>query len=138
MDKTIRFTVSLPEELLKILDHRVDNLRYPSRSEYIRDLLREKTVEEEWQSDKSEVIGVLTIVYDHHQRELSQKMIDLQHNHTSNILCTTHVHIDHHNCLETIIIRGRAGDIEAIGTSIGSLKGVRFSRLTRASRFEEK
>ena len=136
MDRTIRFSVSLPEDLLNDLDEKVISRGYSSRSEFIRDLIREKIVEEKWESDK-EVIGVLVIVYDHHRRELAQKMIDIQHNHLVNILCTTHIHIDRHNCLETIIIKGRPSEIEKIGLDIGGMKGVKYSRLTRTANIEK-
>jgi len=136
VDRTIRFSVSLPEDLLNDLDEKVISRGYSSRSEFIRDLIREKIVEEKWESDK-EVIGVLVIVYDHHRRELAQKMIDIQHNHLVNILCTTHIHIDRHNCLETIIIKGRPSEIEKIGLDIGGMKGVKYSRLTRTANIEK-
>jgi CopG family nickel-responsive transcriptional regulator len=135
MDKTIRFCVSLQETLLEELDKKVINKGYPSRSELVRDLIREKLVDDSWSGGKDEVVGVLTLIYDHHQRELSQKMIELQHQKYVNILCNTHVHIDHHNCLETIIIKGDAQTIENLSIQIGGLKGVKFSKLTRASAF---
>jgi CopG family nickel-responsive transcriptional regulator len=133
-DKTIRFTVSLPEPLLKELDERVTSKGYASRSELVRDLIRDKLVEDAWQTGIEEVVGVLTIVYDHHQRELTQRLVEIQHNEYVHVMCTTHVHMDHHNCLETIIIRGRPREIEQITTHIGGLKGVKFARLTRAGR----
>ncbi len=135
MDKTIRFCVSLQETLLEELDKKVTNRGYSSRSELVRDLIREKLVDDSWSGGKEEVVGVLTLIYDHHQRELSQKMIELQHQKYVNILCNTHVHIDHHNCLETIIIKGDAPTIESLSIQIGGLKGVKFSKLTRASAF---
>ena len=132
-DNLIRFSISIPEELLRELDERVTSGGYPSRSEFIRDLIREQMVEDAWESGESEVVGVLTLIYDHHRHELTQKMIDIQHDHLIHVLCTTHVHIDHHNCLETIIIRGRSEEINRITTLIGGLKGVKFSSLTRTS-----
>jgi CopG family nickel-responsive transcriptional regulator len=133
-EKIIRFTVSLSEALLRELDGRVTSKGYASRSELVRDLIREKLVEESWREGTAQVVGVLTIVYDHHKRELAQKLVDIQHNEYVRVLCTTHVHMDHHNCLETIMIRGRPGEIEQITTQIGGLKGVKFARLTRTSR----
>ncbi|MFW5990066.1 MAG: nickel-responsive transcriptional regulator NikR [Campylobacterales bacterium] len=135
MDKTIRFCVSLQETLLEELDTKVTNRGYSSRSELVRDLIREKLVDDSWSGGKEEVVGVLTLIYDHHQRELSQKMIELQHQKYLDILCNTHMHIDHHNCLETIIIKGDAQTIENLSIQIGGLKGVKFSKLTRASAF---
>ncbi|WP_415918561.1 nickel-responsive transcriptional regulator NikR [Wolinella succinogenes] len=135
MDNIIRFSVSLPENLLAELDNKIVSQGYSSRSELVRDLIREKMVEEKWEGGDEEAVGVLTIVYDHHQRELNQKMIDIQHNSHIHILCNTHIHINHHNCLETIILKGIPKEIEEIALSIGGLKGVKFSKLTRASSF---
>ncbi len=133
---TIRFTVSLPDTLLKELDRRVVGRGYASRSEFVRDLIREKIVEDKWSDDAEEVIGVLSITYDHHQRELAEKLVHTQHSRYVNILCSTHVHLDHDNCLETIIIKGRPFEIEKISIEIAGLRGVRFSRLTRTSRVD--
>ena len=133
-DETIRFTVSLPAHLLDELDRRVVTKGYSSRSELIRDLIRERLVEDKWAHDSEEVYGVLTISYDHHQRELSDRLIEIQHSRYANVLCSTHVHLDHQNCLETIVIRGRPSEIERISLRIAGLKGVIFSKLTRASR----
>jgi CopG family nickel-responsive transcriptional regulator len=135
-DKVIRFTVSLPEELLTELDKRVTAKGYDSRSELVRDLIREKIVEDRWQDEGEEVVGVLTISYDHHQRDLAHKIMEVQHNQYVHILCSTHVHLDHHNCLETIIIAGHPPEIERISDEIGTLRGVRFAELTRASKVE--
>ena len=135
-DDTIRFSVSLPRPLLEELDRRVVAKGYASRSELVRDLLRERLVEQTWEDPAAEVAGVLTIVYDHHQRDLTQHMLDIQHDEFVHVVATTHVHLDHHNCLETIIIRGLPADIERMRLMIGGLRGVRFSALTRASRLE--
>ncbi len=133
---TIRFTVSLPDTLLKELDRRVVGRGYSSRSEFVRDLIREKIVEDKWSDDAEEVVGVLSITYDHHQRELAERLVHTQHSRYVNILCSTHVHLDHDNCLETIIIKGRPSEIEKISIEIAGLRGVRFSRLTRTSRVD--
>ncbi|WP_457622260.1 nickel-responsive transcriptional regulator NikR [Persephonella sp.] len=135
-ERTIRFSVSLPENLLKELDNRVIKKGYSSRSELIRDLIRELIIEEKWDYEAEEVFGVLTIIYDHHQRDLTRKMIDIQHSKYVNILCSTHVHLDHHNCLETIIIKGKPSEIEKLSIEIGGLKGVKFSKLTKSSKVE--
>lgn len=135
-EETIRFSVSLPKPLLDELDQRVVNKGYASRSELVRDLIRERIVEETWERGDEEVAGVLTIVYDHHQRELNQHILDIQHRQYVHVVATTHVHMDHHNCLETIIIRGMPAEIERLSLEIGGLRGVRFAELTRASRLE--
>ena len=133
-DDTIRFSVSLPRPLLEELDRRVVGKGYASRSELVRDLIRERLVEETWERGDEEVAGVLTIVYDHHQRELTQHILEVQHREYVHVVATTHVHIDHHNCLETIILRGLPAEIERLSLEIGGLRGVRFAALTRASR----
>ncbi len=133
-DDTIRFSVSLPRPLLDELDRRVVGKGYASRSELVRDLIRERLVEEAWERGDEEVAGVLTIVYDHHQRELTQHILEVQHQEYVHVVASTHVHIDHHNCLETIILRGLPTQIERLSLEIGGLKGVRFSALTRTSR----
>ncbi|RKT42811.1 nickel-responsive transcriptional regulator NikR [Thiocapsa rosea] len=135
-EETIRFSVSLPRALLDELDRRVVKKGYASRSELVRDLIRERIVEETWERGDVEVAGVLTIVYDHHQRELTQHILDIQHRQYIHVVATTHVHMDHHNCLETIIIRGMPAEIERMSLEIGGLRGVRFSELTRASRIQ--
>ncbi|MCU7936945.1 MAG: nickel-responsive transcriptional regulator NikR [Candidatus Thiodiazotropha sp. (ex Dulcina madagascariensis)] len=131
-----RVTVSLPEGLLRELDKRFVDQGYASRSELVRDMIREKLVEERWASGEEEVFGVLTISYDHHQRGLTEKITDTQHHTYINVLCTTHVHLDHRHCLETIIVRGKPNEIEQLATRIGGLRGVRFAKLTRASMVE--
>lgn len=135
-DDTIRFTVSLPSALLRELDKRVGGKAYASRSEFVRDLIREQIVETKWTASDEEVFGVLTIGYDHHQRGLTQKIVDAQHSSYVNILCSTHVHLDHHHCLEAIIIKGRPREIEKIRMRIGGIRGVEFAKLSRASTVE--
>lgn len=129
----VRISISIPKDLADFLDDLVIKNKYSSRSEFIRDMIREFAVEESWNKPKEEVIGVLTIIYDHHKRELSQKMIDIQHNHYINILCSTHIHLDHHNCLEVIIIKGKADEILNVVNSISGLNGVKFAKLTKTA-----
>jgi CopG family nickel-responsive transcriptional regulator len=131
-----RFSVSLPDSLLAEMDRRVIRRGYASRSEFIRDLIRERMVEDKWEAGRRGVVGVLTISYDHRQRDLTQKIVDLQHSQYINILCSTHVHLDRDNCLEIIIIKGRPQEIERIAIKSGGLRGVRFAKLTRASSVE--
>ena len=134
-DAIIRFSISLPEDLLISLDHQIINQGYVSRSEFMRDLIREQLVEDCWNSNEETVIGVLTLIYDHHQRDLLQKMTDLQHDNDAQILCNTHVHIDHHNCLETIMIKGTPAQVEGVASKISGLKGINFSKLTKTATF---
>lgn len=133
MENIIRFSVSLPKQLLDELDSKISAQGYASRSEFTRDLIREKIVNDSWKDANEELIGVLTLVYLHHQNDLVVKMIDIEHKANLNIVCTTHIHIDHNNCLETLILRGKAGTIEKFSEKIGGLKGVKFSKLTKAA-----
>jgi CopG family nickel-responsive transcriptional regulator len=135
-ESVTRFSVSLPDSLLRELDRRVIRRGYASRSEFVRDLIRERMVEDKWKKDTGEVVGVLTIGYDHHQRGLLQKIVDLHHSQYIHILCTTHVHLDRHHCLETVIIKGRPQEIERIAGRSAGLRGVRFAKLTRTSTVE--
>ena len=133
-EETIRFSVSLPKNLLEELDNQITSKGFTSRSEIVRGFIREKMVEESWASGGEDVAGVLTIIYDHHQRGLTQQIVDVQHSDYVHVMCNTHVHMDHHNCLETIIIKGKPEEIERIALELGGLKGVRFAKLTRASK----
>jgi CopG family nickel-responsive transcriptional regulator len=131
---TVRFSISLPKNLLHELDERIIGQGYASRSELVRDLIRERIVEEKWNMNTEEVIGVLTIAFDHHNRDLLGRIVDAQHGHYVNTICSTHVHLDHDNCLEVIIIQGKAPDIEHLSTAIGGIRGVKFAKLTRTAR----
>ena len=131
-DKVVRFSVSLPESLLKKLDEKTLDKGYTSRSELIRDFIRELIIEEKWGKDE-EVVGVLVMIYDHHKRGLSEKMLEVQHSRVHNILCTTHVHLDHDSCLETIVIKGKPDLIEEMATKIAGLKGVKFAKLVKTA-----
>ena len=133
MDNIIRFSVSLPSQLLDELDKKVSEQGYASRSEFTRDLIREKIVNDSWKDAKEELIGVLTLIYVHHQNDLINKMMDIEHDADVTIICTNHVHVDHHNCLETITLRGEAAKIEHYSDRIAGLKGVKFAKLTKAA-----
>lgn len=133
MDNIIRFSVSLPSQLLDELDKKVGEQGYASRSEFTRDLIREKIVNDSWKDAKEELIGVLTLIYVHHQNDLINKMMDIEHDADVTIICTNHVHVDHHNCLETITLRGEAAKIEHFSDRIAGLKGVKFAKLSKAA-----
>ena len=124
MSDLVRFGVSIPASLLENFDRYLSKKHYRNRSEAIRDLIREKLVEEEWRESKSEVVGTITYVYDHHQRELTDRLIDLQHRHYARIISTQHVHLDHDRCLEVIIVKGEASAVKDLADRIQSLKGI--------------
>ncbi|MDO5045812.1 nickel-responsive transcriptional regulator NikR [Campylobacter sp.] len=133
MDEIIRFSVSLPKQLLDELDKKVNSQGYASRSEFTRDLIREKIISDSWKNAEEELIGVLTLIYTHHQNDLVMKMMSIEHDADVNIACTTHIHIDHSNCLETLVLRGKAACIERFCEKISGLKGVKFAKLTKAA-----
>jgi len=115
------------------LDKKVNEQGYASRSEYTRDLIRERIVKDSWKEDDSDVIGVLTMIYTHHQNDLVDRILTIQHDAKIKIMCNTHVHIDHDNCLETIMIQGSVSEIKDFAQKIGGLKGVKFSKLVEAA-----
>lgn len=122
----------MEEELLEDFDRIIDQRGYGSRSEAIRDLIRDGLVKDEWKGD-NEVMGVISLVYDHHQHQLQEKVTELQHDFHDQIVSTTHVHMDHHNCLEVIIVRGKASSVQHLADSLIALKGVRNGNLAMSS-----
>ncbi len=127
-----RFSISLEENLLEIFDKHIKSRSYTNRSEAIRDLIRKAFVKKEWQADK-EVMGVISLVYDHHQHKLQDKVTEVQHGYHHHIVSTTHVHMDHDNCLEVIIIRGKAKEIQELSDKLVALRGVRDGHLAMSS-----
>lgn len=133
MDNVIRFSVSLPERLLTELDKKVVEQGYASRSEFTRDLIREKIVKDSWEDGKKgEVIGVLTLIYAYRQNDLVETMDIILHDSKVNIMCNTQVHVDSENRLETIMIKGNVKRIKELTQKISVLKGVKFSKLVEA------
>lgn len=128
MGEAIRFGVSISQELLKQFDHLLEHREYSNRSEAIRDLIRKELVEREEIAGK-EIVGSLTIVYDHHVRELSEALIGFQHDHHMNVLSSLHIHLDHNNCLEVIVVRGSGTTIKSLANRILGTKGVKHGRL---------
>ncbi len=129
MGKLFRFGVSLEATLLEKFDPFIVKLGYKSRSEAIRDLIRERLVAEEWETDKTSTMGVLSLVYSHEVRELSKKLTDIQHHHLGIILSTTHIHMDEHNCLEVVILKGSGKEIQEVANHLLSAKGVKHGKL---------
>ena len=127
-----RFSVSLEEHLLDQFDDYINRHGYSNRSEAIRDLIRNKLVNEKWQQD-SEVVGVVTLVYDHHQAQLQERITEIQHDYYQLITSTTHVHMDHHNCLEVTIVKGNAFAVQELAENMIALRGVKSGNLTMSS-----
>jgi len=130
MEKVTRFGVSLDSGLLEQFD-RLNRARgYTNRSEAIRDLIREKLVEEEWKAGDAQVAGTVSLVYDHHFLELPRRLTEIQHDHHELVISTVHVHLDHHNCLEVLVLKGRADEVKAFGESLVSTRGIKHGKLT--------
>src|SRR5215470_17451041 len=130
MSELSRIGVAIDSDLLKKFDRLISGRGYTNRSEAFRDLIRDELVERAWESPDSHVVGTVTLVYDHHVRMLSDKLTDLQHEHHRSILSTLHVHLDHDNCLEVLVVRGKASAVRKIADALISTKGVKHGRLT--------
>lgn len=127
-----RFGVSLEEDLLEKLDEFVIQNHFPNRSQAIRNLINKNIVEKSWDENKI-VAGAIVIVYDHHRRELQSKSTDLQHDYNDLILSVQHVHLDHHNCLETIAVKGKAKKLRELADKLIGLKGIVHGELVMTS-----
>jgi CopG family transcriptional regulator, nickel-responsive regulator len=130
MSDLSRIGVAISEELLEKFDQMIAKRGYSSRSEAFRDLIRNELVQEDWQSPSVEVFGTVTLIYDHHTRLLTEKLTDLQHKFHSSILSTMHVHLDHDNCLEVILVRGKARTVRDLADALISTKGVKHGKFT--------
>ncbi len=130
---TKRFGVSIPDELLSKLDKLVKKKGYANRSEALRDLVRDSFVSEEWSFPSADVVGTVTLVYNHHSHDLSDKLADLQHSHFKNIISTTHIHLDEHNCLEVLVVRGKSSKVKEIADRLIATKGVKHGKLVMTS-----
>lgn len=128
----IRFGVSIPSDLIKNFDEYIRNRQYSNRSEAIRDLIREKLIEQDWEREAQgrEVVGTITYVYDHHKRELVNSIIDIQHDFQGHVIVSQHVHLDHNNCLEVAIVMGEADSLQGLADKLKALKGVKHCKLT--------
>ncbi len=128
-----RFGVSVDENLLKKFDSYLKRKNYKTRSEAIRDLIRKALVEEEWIREDRMVAGTITLVYDHHQKELSDKLTKLQHNYYKIIISTQHIHLDHNICLEIIVVKGKIKDIYNLQSKLKATKGVKHASLSKST-----
>jgi CopG family nickel-responsive transcriptional regulator len=132
MGKTIRFGVSLDLDLLNKFDDLCNERSYQTRSEAIRDLIRNTLVQKEWEdADKEkEAVGTLTLVYDHHKSDLSQKLTEIQHDYLDVIVTSMHIHLDHDNCLEVIVLKGQGMRIKETADKLTATRGVKHGQLS--------
>ena len=133
MGQLSRIGVAIDSELLEKFDGMIAQRGYTNRSEAFRDIIRDVLVEKAWESPESPVVGTVTLVYDHHVRLLNEKLTSLQHDFHHSILSTLHVHLDHDHCLEVLVVRGKAGEVQKVADTLISTKGVKHGRLTITS-----
>jgi CopG family nickel-responsive transcriptional regulator len=121
------------DELLERFDHYCEQEQFATRSEAVRQLIREKLTERAWASADREVAGTLTLVYDHHRAQLRDRLMDLQHKNTDLVVSVIHTHLSHDVCLEVIVLRGPAGRLQTIAAQLRGMKGVHKGELVMAS-----
>jgi len=136
MSELVRFGVSLEKTLLNRFDDLIRKRKYTNRSEALRDMIRQELVKKAWETG-GEVAGAITYIYDHHKRELLNKITDIQHDHQRVIISTQHIHLDHNHCLEIIASRGRVKDVLRLADSLKAIKGVRHCTLSMTGTGEE-
>lgn len=136
MSGAVRFSVSLSEKLLDQFDSLLAEKGYTNRSEGIRDIIRDRLVQEEIELDKV-IVGVISLVYDHHVRELTEKLIELQHESETEVISSMHVHLDHHHCLEVIIARGPGKVVRKFADRLIGTRGVMHGQLVLTTTGEE-
>ena len=132
MSEIVRFGVSVEKELLNKFDNLIKEKNYPNRSEAIRDLIRVNLVEKEWAEGK-EVAGAITLVFDHHKRELMNTLTDVQHDFHHLIISNMHIHLDHDNCLEIIVVKGKPTEVKELTNKLRVTKGVKYGALSIAT-----
>ena len=128
-----RFSISLPPDLFRELDRMTEEKGYDNRSLAVADMIRSHLVEHRSQRGRGEIAGTITLVYDHHKRHVQEMLTALQHDHPGIIVATMHVHLDHDNCLEVLVARGRAAAVKQMADQLIAAKGVKHGRLTVTS-----
>jgi CopG family nickel-responsive transcriptional regulator len=129
MSELMRFGVSMDAQLLGRFDELIGRKGYVNRSKAVRDLVRNALVEDRWGRDDEAVVGTVTIVYDHHTRELAEKLTEHQHSHHDAVISTLHVHLDAHFCLEVVVVRGSSGEVRRIAAELIGTRGVVHGKL---------
>ena len=129
MTELVRFGISMDSRLLQKFDQMIANKGYSNRSEAIRDLIRDQLVDATWKEEVNEVVGTITLVYNHEIRELNDRLIDLQHQFHEGIISSLHVHLDKHNCLEVLVLRGKGRHVRHVAEKLIGIKGVKHGKL---------
>jgi CopG family nickel-responsive transcriptional regulator len=130
MGQLSRIGVAIDSDLLGRFDRLIAKRGYTNRSEAFRDLIRNDLVQTTWESPESQVVGTVTLVYDHHIRQLGDKLTDMQHAVHDHILSTMHVHLDHDHCLEVLVVKGKAAMVKKFAEALIATKGVKHGQLT--------
>ncbi len=128
MEQVERIGVSLEKKLLSSFDKLIAKQGYPSRSEAIRDLIRQQLSSERLSDPAAKAVAAVFVIYDHHSTKLMQEMVGMQHSHLLQTICSMHVHLDAHDCMEVIVLKGQVGEINKMGENILSLKGVKLGK----------
>ena len=137
MEKTVRFSISINAELLQKFDEAIRERMYTNRSKAIGDLIRDFIVEREWESSEREVMGSLTLIYDHETRGIVDRLTDIQHKKYPNVISTVHLHLDEHNCMEVLAIKGFPDEVREISDRLISCRGVKHGKLVMTSTGKE-
>jgi CopG family nickel-responsive transcriptional regulator len=130
MSEVVRFGISMDDRLLEKFDRLIESKGYSNRSEAVRDLIRNALVDEQWaKNEREEMVGAVSLVYDHHTRDLADKLTEHQHSHHRHIISALHVHLDAHHCLEVVVLKGPSGEIRRLADELIGTKGVKHGRL---------
>lgn len=132
MDNLARCGISLDRDLLAKFDSLINERNYGNRSEAVRDLIRQELVRKQWAENK-EVAGAVTLIFGHHKRELLNTITDIQHDFQKEIVCSQHVHLDHHNCLEIIAVKGAPRKVQELADKLRSIRGIKHGTLSMTS-----
>lgn len=136
MSELVRFGVSLEKSLLDKFDRFIRERNYTNRSEAFRDMIRQELIKKEW-VEGDDVAGAITLIYDHHRKDLLNKITDIQHNYQKVIISTQHIHLDHHNCLEIVAVRGNPSEVQRLMGLMKVIKGVKHGTLSMSSAGKE-
>ncbi len=132
MSELVRFGVSLEKGLLEKFDNFIRERNYTNRSEAFRDMIRQELIKKEW-IEGEDVAGAITLIYDHHRKDLLGRITDIQHNYQRVIISTQHIHLDHDNCLEIVAVRGNPAEVQRLADMLKSIKGVKHGTLNMSS-----
>lgn len=132
MSKVTRISVSIEEPLLEMFEKYLAENGFPTRSEGVKHLIRNLMVEQEW-TEGTHVAASLSLVYDHHKGGLMEKLVSIQHDFDELVVCSQHVHLDHHNCMEVLVLKGDAANIKELYTRLKSVKGLKQCTLMRGT-----